>query len=379
MFVCFVLRKRMKAHSSTPNSAVKVTPMTSFPGWTMLLKGVSGVPGDLAQLWSSNNTMNPSNPAARTLTDDFKGYYKPDVANAWDQCQFEQVKVSVFKDGLEVGNIVFDTRGVDKNSWFQPNRIVSSTWNDIKTAPPGTFTIAKSPLTGREFSVSPTAGCDGQGWLFVSTTNSCSFESSKGPAPRFFFSLGPSVADLAKDKLGEADVLAIFGKGGNCNGGVLPPTSQKTILTACTYKGQSYGQGAKWSDGCDLDCSCVNASTGRYICAEKCPTYQNLSPQCQLKNVSGGCCLEPVCGGLVLQNKCYYKGSSYSEGAQWSDGCDFDCVCLNATTGDFKCKNICPPWNLPPECTLQDPAPGMCCQTPKCPYTWVPPPGYVPR
>ncbi|XP_005113442.2 uncharacterized protein LOC101863162, partial [Aplysia californica] len=42
--------------ASTPNSAVKVTPMTSFPGWTMLLKGVSGVPGDLAQLWSTNNT-----------------------------------------------------------------------------------------------------------------------------------------------------------------------------------------------------------------------------------------------------------------------------------------------------------------------------------
>merc|ERR1711879_470729 len=142
-----------------------------------------------------------------------------------------------------------------------------------------------------------------------STSDACRFERSSGPAPRFFFSLSSSSADLSKDKIGEADVFAIFGKGGYCGNGVVPAVTStpKPVLTSCTYKNQSYSQGAKWTDGCNLDCSCVDASIGRYICTDKCPTYPSLSSQCQLKNVSGGCCLEPVCGGFVSRKAATIK------------------------------------------------------------------------
>ena len=47
----------------------------------------------------------------------------------------------MLKSGLEVGNIVFDARGADRESWFRPDRILSSTWQDVKTAAQDMFTI----------------------------------------------------------------------------------------------------------------------------------------------------------------------------------------------------------------------------------------------
>ena len=45
-----------------------------------------------------------------------------------------QVKVSVYKNGVEKANIIFNATGADKNNWFTSDRIISSTYTDIKTA-----------------------------------------------------------------------------------------------------------------------------------------------------------------------------------------------------------------------------------------------------
>lgn len=74
-------------------SAGVTTPrMVVDPGWILLMKGVSGVPGDLYQLWSNTAiTANPNVPAAQSLTDDFLGHYKPEIANYWQMCSFDRV------------------------------------------------------------------------------------------------------------------------------------------------------------------------------------------------------------------------------------------------------------------------------------------------
>ena len=60
-------------------------------GWTLLLKGVAGAPGDLWNLWSSPNTANTNVPAAQRLTSEFMGHYKPSIANSLDACDFDEV------------------------------------------------------------------------------------------------------------------------------------------------------------------------------------------------------------------------------------------------------------------------------------------------
>ena len=55
-----------------------------------------------------------------------------------------QVKLSIYKDGKEKANIVFNATGATKMNWMQPSRIVSSTFNDIKNAPHDIFNIRGS-------------------------------------------------------------------------------------------------------------------------------------------------------------------------------------------------------------------------------------------
>ncbi|GFR68031.1 collagen alpha-5(VI) chain, partial [Elysia marginata] len=39
--------------------------------------------------------------------------------------------------------------------------------------------------------------------------------------------------------------------------------------SGCLYNGQVYQQGAKWDDGCDYKCTCVDGTTGQYQCTNK--------------------------------------------------------------------------------------------------------------
>lgn len=40
-------------------------------------------------------------------------------------------------------------------------------------------------------------------------------------------------------------------------------------LTVCIYKGRQYQQSQSWSDGCDFDCRCDDASTGQFSCTPR--------------------------------------------------------------------------------------------------------------
>ncbi|XP_078338507.1 uncharacterized protein LOC111134355 isoform X1 [Crassostrea virginica] len=175
-----------------------------------------------------------------------------------------------------------------------------------------------------------------------------------------------------------------------------------------------YNEGEKWNDGCDYTCTCKDGASGYYECISSCPTYNNLeSSRCYMVRVDGKCCSEPRCtlangqvvdptkvqtsfpivpslsGGYVNfrpdtnyssmgsgnyqstsggRNVCIYKGRQYQQSQSWSDGCDFDCRCDDASTGQFSCTPRCPVYTeLPSFCTL-DTVPGDCCKKLNCPH-----------
>lgn len=35
---------------------------------------------------------------------------------------------------------------------------------------------------------------------------------------------------------------------------------------------------------------------------------------------------------------CVYKGVQHGQGERWEDGCDYDCVCEDATIGKYTCN-----------------------------------------
>lgn len=56
-----------------------------------MMKGVSGVPGNLYQMWQSPNTVNGNVPQAMYLTSQYPGHFKPDLANHWEDLCIDKV------------------------------------------------------------------------------------------------------------------------------------------------------------------------------------------------------------------------------------------------------------------------------------------------
>ncbi|XP_035824757.1 uncharacterized protein LOC101847325 [Aplysia californica] len=190
-------------------------------------------------------------------------------------------------------------------------------------------------------------------------------------------------------------------------------TTQTNVADgSCAYKGQTYSTGEKWSDGCDYECVCEDGKTGKYRCYNKCPIYHNLPADCTLVKDPSSCCLQPQCnfdqtvGTTQGANKgsrngigkspkpdillfrfyqklhdtssrissedwgytCVYGGKNYYQDQQWQDGCNAQCVCVDAKTGRHECHDLCPTYTrLPSYCRLEKKT-GACCPTPVCEF-----------
>jgi len=369
------------------NDTVTTTPVpqtvTSAPKWTLLMKGVAGAPGpDLYQLWHSGQTLNQNIPQAQTLTSSYNGHYKPDTSNHWTDFCFDQIKVGIYNQGIEKAYIVFNATGADKNSWFTSDRIISSSWTDLKTAAKEIFSMSGDANTGREFYASghsdPTDTCDSFGWMMISTKQACFYEAGD-KKPSFYYAPGTSLAHWGYTNPGTGDVFAIQGHAA-CTGSQQVTNHPITTPPAvCEYKGHQYSQGEFWKDGCQYNCTCEDASIGYYRCRNLCPQYTNLPPGCKLQKVPGDCCATPDCGSQLVSTIkpivfvggaafCSYKGQYYTQDQTWNDGCSQSCTCTNADQGMYSCRAVCLNWNnLPAVCNLEDAPPGLCCQQPRCP------------
>jgi len=345
------------------------------------MKGVAGAPGpDLYQLWHSPQTINENIPAASRLTPDYNGHYKPDYSNHWKDYCIDMVKVAIYNNGIEKANIIFNATGADKNSWFTNDRIISSTYTDIKSTAKDMMSMAGSANLGREFYISgqtsATDSCDSFGWMMISTKGTCAFDSAD-KKPTFYYAPGTTQAHWGFTNPLTGDVFAI-----QAHPTCFQPTDRPTTTVApyCDYNGKQYTQGQYWQDNCQYNCTCEDASVGFYKCTDLCPKYVSLPTGCSLVTKPGDCCAQPDCpvnvgvatkppviitGGAPA---CFYKNVYYTQGQSWNDGCSQSCTCTDASIGAYSCRGLCLNWNtLPSVCTLEDAPPGLCCQQPKCP------------
>merc|ERR1712121_14998 len=100
------------------------------------------------------------------LSNRLKEHYKPAISNYWNECKFKYVKLSVMTGGNEDAYILFDAQGTDKMSWFDPSRIINSTFTDLQGSTFDTFSANGDPNTGRHFVVTKTTqSCDIKGWI----------------------------------------------------------------------------------------------------------------------------------------------------------------------------------------------------------------------
>ncbi|CAI9721272.1 type VI, alpha [Octopus vulgaris] len=150
----------------------------------------------------------------------------------------------------------------------------------------------------------------------------------------------------------------------------------------CLYKGKRFATGETWKDGCEYECSCLDALRGIFSCWSRCPVYYDIPPQCTMVNVPGSCCKKPICdfggksttstghhkGSRFGVDVCVYKGKEYYQDQTWSDGCQSECICKNAGSGLWVCQSKCPQYkSLPSICHLEK-KDGECCGEVKCEF-----------
>ncbi|XP_033755705.1 uncharacterized protein LOC117338460 [Pecten maximus] len=211
------------------------------------------------------------------MTNQFPGHYKPSLSDHWNDLCIDQVKVSIYNGGQEKDYITFNAVGADKNSWFTADRIIDSSYTDIRNAPKELFSLMGDVTSGREFTMNShsTGNCDTYGWMMVATQSGCFFEASAGNKPAFLYSPGQTSLHWGQ-ATASGDVFAITAHG-NC--GASLQSTQQTGFTqmsrACIYKGKIYSQGDHWTDGCEYNCTCVDETTGRYNCVNLNPSMQN--------------------------------------------------------------------------------------------------------
>jgi hypothetical protein len=52
-----------------------------------------------------------------------------------------QIRVSIYKNGLEKAWVEFNAIGANQNNWFDPSRIIASSYTDINTAAKEVFSM----------------------------------------------------------------------------------------------------------------------------------------------------------------------------------------------------------------------------------------------
>ncbi|GFO07035.1 collagen alpha-4(vi) chain [Plakobranchus ocellatus] len=241
----------------------------SDPGWQLLLKGVAEAPGDLLATWKGPGTLNAQNPVARQLDNQLKENYKPSLPNYWDKCKFELVKLSVMTQGKENAYIIFNATGTDRLSWFDPSRIVNSSFGDLKGAQFDAFSMDGDPNSGRHFVITQsTQSCDMRGWITMTTkASSCFYE--RGSQPAYLYSSTGQAGQFGIDTM-KADIFVLQGYRGVCFhdpiNDVVSIGNQREPV--CFYKGSKYRTGDTWQDGCDKTCTCVDEKVGLSRCTD---------------------------------------------------------------------------------------------------------------
>ena len=185
--------------------AFRGTAYTGVPIYPAYLYG-TGIPSEVE---AGCKQFNHSLPCANH-------YRNRDVIENWEN--IDEVLFAVFVKGQMVKNVVFNARGSNYINWFEANRVVSSSWTDLKTASHNYFSIIGHDRPSghyRKFYISHKYnGCDRDlGWFTVSDmpNSLCPWERSVA-IPEFLYAPGNTMAFWSSPSFGRADAIGVFVK-----------------------------------------------------------------------------------------------------------------------------------------------------------------------
>ena len=104
----------------------------------------------------------------------------------------------LYENGVEVASLKFNAAGTNNWDWFSQTNLISSPWNDLKTAPFVKFGVIGPIVSDRYFEVTgPYITClDDTGWLVVTSHSVCPWDK-RVPQPNILYSKQATVSFMS--------------------------------------------------------------------------------------------------------------------------------------------------------------------------------------
>ncbi|KAK3737097.1 hypothetical protein RRG08_016403 [Elysia crispata] len=207
--------------------------------WVLAFRAQAGIEVRVYETWVSDGTHHDSHlgdssdfPQACLRLVDYEScdrHFRSEILDSWGKIL--EVRFSFIKANAEVAYVVFNGTGTDRESWFRPTRILSSTWlpgvtTDSLTRPEIKGYCSSSASTCRRFKLyGPVTGCATE-WAYTLTIDApydkCADDASWPHAgnpekdfPIFLYSASGR-GGLGSDKeypfMQRADVMAVWVK-----------------------------------------------------------------------------------------------------------------------------------------------------------------------
>lgn len=186
-------------------------------GWTMVHKFTDGVSADPYAVWTGGTELNA---ADDTYLNPMKssGHYLNRIVTAdWNSAfTVNQVRVAVFNGETESVHLKFNGASTTNTNFYDPSRVLESSWSDLWVGGGNFFSIAgegTTNFTRRWFINANYGGCgNDSGWLTVTAPGAgsgCSWEMVY-TRPSILFARGGTKQNWTSGSIGHGDTFVVL-------------------------------------------------------------------------------------------------------------------------------------------------------------------------
>ncbi|KAK3083098.1 hypothetical protein FSP39_013942 [Pinctada imbricata] len=128
----------------------------------------------IVAFWQASGSYNENDNSAKTDFSSSSNIYKSAWLDDWDVRSFSAVRLSAYKNNIEVAYIVFDSMGKTKNEWLDCADIIDSSYTDVASATRNycEMTGSTSTLSRHFFVNNEYDGCpNDKGWFVLKDYN----------------------------------------------------------------------------------------------------------------------------------------------------------------------------------------------------------------
>ncbi|XP_025104399.1 uncharacterized protein LOC112570229 [Pomacea canaliculata] len=194
-------------------------------GWVLVFRATSGLGSPVYNAWMRSGYHDDytytraTMPCGCTSTNgSCDRHYRSRLLDSWPSSALDKVKLAVYEGGVEKAYMIFTGLGSNYINWFSADRLVESSWKDLKSSAHNYFSILgwSSGTDQRNFYVNRGhGGCPVDiGWLSIKDSgNHCPWETSH-QIPAFVYSKSETMINWqgAGHVRGFADVMAVWVK-----------------------------------------------------------------------------------------------------------------------------------------------------------------------